>query len=446
MTGLCIGVAILCSSTLARAAEAPRGSITIDRIAEIKYPTDPAWSPDGRMVAFLWDAAGRQELFVATPGQPPAALTDFAVDPDLLVSDIGAFAWAAPGEILFGRDGRLWTVATASPRPRVRDGLADAGRFALSPDRGEIAFLRQGQIWLASLAGTSQRQLTFLPPPLAAAVPVFSRDGRWLAFTAAASSLEPEALRWNGDRVRSYEPSTTARRLGIVSVDGGDPAWIPTIGAVGEIQWSADAAVIYQEISPDGRTLAFVSDRTGWIQIYVIPTAATSEAQARQLTTGNALSGLGGWSPDGRRLAYHHSAPGNQFERFIDVLEVASGRSEPVVTARGVSLDPVFSPAGDRIVYQHSDVESSLDLYVAPARARAAPVRLTDSMPPGLKRSDLTPPVPATLMVSKSLDRTRRHPALVWIHGSGSDQNFLGWHPGSYRMYYSLCQYLAQQG
>jgi dipeptidyl aminopeptidase/acylaminoacyl peptidase len=55
-------------------------------------------------------------------------------------------------------------------------------------------------------------------------------------------------------------------------------------------------------------------------------------------------------------------------------------------------------------------------------------------------------PVPATLMVPKGLDRTRKHPAIVWIHGSGSDQNFLGWHPGSYRMYYSASQYLAQQG
>jgi dipeptidyl aminopeptidase/acylaminoacyl peptidase len=54
--------------------------------------------------------------------------------------------------------------------------------------------------------------------------------------------------------------------------------------------------------------------------------------------------------------------------------------------------------------------------------------------------------VPATLMVPKNLDRSRKHPAIVWIHGSGSDQNFLGWHPGSYRMYYSVSQYLVQQG
>jgi len=28
-------------------AEPPRGSITIERIADIKYPTNPTWSPDG---------------------------------------------------------------------------------------------------------------------------------------------------------------------------------------------------------------------------------------------------------------------------------------------------------------------------------------------------------------------------------------------------------------
>src|SRR5262249_45253272 len=142
-----------------------------------------------------------------------------------------------------------------------------------------------------------------------------------------------------------------------------------------------------------------------------------------------------------------------------DMVDVASGKADTIVADRGVNFDPAFSPDGASIVFHRTDVENSLDLYVAPVRARSSFVRLSDSMPPGLNKSDLSPPsavsfpsrldgkpVPATLMVSKALDRSRRHPALVWIHGSGSDQNFLGWHPGSYRMYYSLCQYLAQQG
>ncbi len=190
-----------------------------------------------------------------------------------------------------------------------------------------------------------------------------------------------------------------------------------------------------------------------------MPVDATAEAQARQLTSGEFGTGLPAWSPDGTRIAYHHSAAGNQMERFISVVEVASGKSVAAVTTRGVNLEPAFSPDGTRLVFQRTDTENSLDLYVAPARAGAAITRLSDSMPAGLQKADLvTPapvhfpsrldkaPVPGTLMVPKNLDKSRKHPAIVWIHGSGSDQNFLGWHPGSYRMYYSASVYLAQQG
>jgi hypothetical protein len=73
---------------------APHSSITIDRIARIKYPTDPIWSPDSKGIAFLWDAAGKQDLFLSQEGATALALTTFPVNPNMLQSDIGHVEWA----------------------------------------------------------------------------------------------------------------------------------------------------------------------------------------------------------------------------------------------------------------------------------------------------------------------------------------------------------------
>ena len=492
------------------AGQTAGGSLTIDRISRVKYPSAPAWSPDGTKVAFLWDAWGKQDLYVVTPGQAPIALTDFPLDPDILTSDINGFAWVSASEILFSRDGGLWTVApVAGSRPsRYGGGLADAGNFALSRDRKLVAFTRGGQIWAASLKDKTQRPVTGLAP-MTARNPVLSFDGQWIAFvsTGPGQPADPGLLSFNGDMTRIIGNSNgvvaggaVERRLGVVSAYGGDITWIPVVGNPNAIQFTGDGSLLWAEgsadgkrreirtwhagseprtlwkdvddrwfsptgrdsrvlVSPDGKSVAFISDRSGWIHIYVMPVDATSESQAKQLTNGGFLAGLGSWSADSTRIAYHRSEPGNQFERFVNVVDVKTGASQQIVTTHGVNYDPAFSPDGATLVFHRTDIENSLDLYTAPVKPQAPMTRLSDSMPEGLNKTDFSPvtavsypsrldkkPVPATLMVSKSLDRTKKHPALVWIHGSGSDQNFLGWHPGSYRMYYSLCQYLAQQG
>jgi dipeptidyl aminopeptidase/acylaminoacyl peptidase len=484
-------------------ASTPHGSITIDRVSEIKYPTSQSWSPDNKTVAFLWDAAGKQDLYTVQAGQTPVELTDFLVNPDTLRSDIGAFEWISNDKILFVKDGSVWSVTTDERKPMRVPDLAGVAVFSVAPGN-QLVFVRGGQVWLGDREGKLGRQLTHLPGELRITGVSASPDGKYVAFNSSHTSDTPDPLPFNGDRVQVLRSATWGTSLGIVSVQGGDPVIIASSAgqrgvAGGGAQWVTGPAVMHQEMSPDrktrkievtsvngetrtiwtdydpawwspsnsprtvaspdGKWVAFISDRTGWPLVYVIPSDATAETQAKQISFGKKIDGFPAWSRDSTRVAYASSRDGDEMSRYISIADVASGKIEEAVNDPGVSLDPVFSPDGSMIAFSRSSVEHPLEVYVAPAHAGATLTRLTNSMPPEIKTSDLTPPVPiwypsrgdkkmvpATLMVNKNLDKTKKHPAIIWVHGSGDGQNYLGWQPGAWRMYYAMHQYFAQQG
>jgi len=491
-------------AAFAATAEQPHGSITIERIADIKYPSDQQWSPDGKTVAFLWDAAGKQDLFMVRSGESPIALTNFPVDPDILTSDIRSFEWASSDSLIFSRGSQLWTVSTSSPTAQPLPGFEGVTTFSLSSDKQQIAFVEKGDVWVASLKAHTRRRLTHMPQGLNVAQLSFSPDMKYVAFEASRHETVPEPLPYNGNLVQVSRSLNWDDRIGVISVYAyaEEPMWIPVAtrnyGSTA-MQWAAGPSIVHEEFSPDhqtmeikvtaltgesrtlwkdhdsawispadgamdvaspdGKWLAFISDRSGWPHLYVIPTDATSENQAKQISTGSFGDGYAAWSPDSKRLAYAHSAEGNQMERFISIADVATGKIEPIVTARGVNRNPSFSPDGSSLAYERSAIEHPLEIYTVTAQAGAKPTRLTNSLPPGLLEKDLAAPVavhypsridkksvPATLMVSSNLDKSKKHPAIIWIHGSGADQNYLAWHPGYYRMYYAMSVYLAQQG
>ena len=78
--GVLVAAAMSFAASAAAQDSAKSSKLTIEQLIEIKHPSNPAWSPDGKHVVFTWDRAGVANFYVANAdghGQP-AALTSFA--------------------------------------------------------------------------------------------------------------------------------------------------------------------------------------------------------------------------------------------------------------------------------------------------------------------------------------------------------------------------------
>jgi dipeptidyl aminopeptidase/acylaminoacyl peptidase len=190
---------------------------------------------------------------------------------------------------------------------------------------------------------------------------------------------------------------------------------------------------------------------------------AAAGGEPVQVTRGEFEAWRPTWSPDGRRLAFDANMPGKPGNRHLGVA-VVTGEDTPqvavtmITSGRGTNISPEWSPDGTRLVYQHTDPQNPADLFLIKADG-GEPIRLSDSLPAAIERAALVEPefvtypgpdgqqVPGWLFVPKGLDRNKKHPAIVWIHGDGVNQNYDGWHvQRNYAVYYSFHQYLMQQG
>ncbi len=98
--------------------------------------------------------------------------------------------------------------------------------------------------------------------------------------------------------------------------------------------------------SPDGRRLAFVSDRTGQPQIYVLDLENGAE---RRLTNSGSYNTNPAWSPTADVVAYNSMLAGGRFS--IYTVDVATGAVRRLTSGSGSQEDPAYSPDGRRIVY-----------------------------------------------------------------------------------------------
>ncbi|WP_295405334.1 hypothetical protein [uncultured Thiocystis sp.] len=154
-------------------------------------------------------------------------------------------------------------------------------------------------------------------------------------------------------------PSVDAENRATLTVDPAD-----RIGeSVGEgklQQLTSDGARdLGAKWSPDGRLIAFVSDRSGTEQVWLMDAAGGS---ARQLTPGPSKHAWPEWSPDGRRLAYWSFDPATSLHG-IETIDVDGRNAHQIVTWSGHLDRPTWRPDGQFIALA-AEVDGNWDLWL----------------------------------------------------------------------------------
>ncbi len=324
----------------------------------------PAWSANGRTIAFLRRLPGGRAAALLIPaiGGPERLVAEISDPTEVTVGgDLSSnLAWAPNDRELVvaersspGDPFALFLLSTESGEKRrltspPAKSLGDFGP-AFSPDGRSLAFVRAlrflvSDIYLLDLADLTRKgepkRLTLQNLPSWS--PTWTPDGREIVYTIGrfveSSSLwripvsgsgEPERLPVAGEEVDLPAISRRANRLAYTKLSGDTNIWRLPLresgsGAAAATRLISSTREDYNpQYSPDGKRIAFSSSRTGTYGIW-LSDADGSNAAPLFLKEG-AHSGTPRWSPDGRRIAFDSNPEGNQ-----DIYVISARGGNPI--------------------------------------------------------------------------------------------------------------------
>ncbi len=289
------------------------------QIAPVTEVTSLAWSPDGTRIAFITNRIGARQIFVMN--------------------------------------------ADGTGLVRLTDHLVGNGAPAWSPDGRQIAFTSRhfgnDEIFVINADGTELVNRTYHPAD--DANPVWSPDERRIAFTSNRSGnneiymMNTEVEEWRYSRKDGKE----------VSEEGYNK--LPSMLKGQVIALGADliqltdhpADDISPSWSPDGRQIAFTSNRSGDNEIYVIDPETRERRYFRK---------------DGTEVS------AEDYNKLLPFLkgEVITGTADPLNVTNHPAEDgsPVWSPDGTQIAFT-STRDDNGDIFVMNADG-TNPINITN--------------------------------------------------------------------
>ncbi len=191
-------------SLLAAQGTPARTPLTIERITAGPplagaAPASPLWSPDSKVVAFLWsDAAhpARSLWLVDRGGAAPRRLL-----PATSTGRVGEFVWTPDGSaIVFVQQDSLWRITlTTGARSALLASIGDLSELAVSPNGSTVSFLRDGDLWLLPMAGGAPLRATNVAVAPLGTIALGTYYGRDVEIGGATWSGPSPAYAWSAD-------------------------------------------------------------------------------------------------------------------------------------------------------------------------------------------------------------------------------------------------------
>ncbi|MDB4895612.1 MAG: putative WD40-like beta Propeller containing protein [Firmicutes bacterium] len=210
---------------------------------------------------------------------------------------------------------------------------------------------------IAQLAATGEVRAACWSPDGERIAFVWRRDGLDRIWVLPAAGGFPELLCEQTVNFENLQdtPQWSSAGDAIAFVAAGSLWTVPAVGGPARRVTDGPGRVFSPRWSPDGRRIAFITDRDGYDQIAVLAMGAGgAPAGWPQPLVRQAIDCRDPqWSPDGDRIAF--TALAGYDDHPIYVVAVATGELTPVSPAAGSWQSPRWSPSGELVCIADAD-------------------------------------------------------------------------------------------
>jgi dipeptidyl aminopeptidase/acylaminoacyl peptidase len=476
---------------------------TIESLLSAPFPSELTASADGKTLAWVFNERGSRNIYVASsPDFKAAKATTYEGDngidiTGLRLSPDGAQLVFVRGNTTNGRgepanpalvfptpDRHIWIMDTRNGNLR----LVGKGYYPkISPDGKSLAYLNQGNIWKASLADTVVKPSILVQVRGGLSHPRWSPDGSRLAFvtnrgdhsfiglhelqTNRTSYVETgidhdvfPAWSPDGSMLAYIRIPQIHQRLPFTPVRTSNPwsirVYTLASGTVKEV-WKADTGrgSLFTEEIPvadnllwwaAGDRLVFPWEKDGWQHLYALDIRSGSTSL---LTPGAGEVEQVMISGNGKEIFYTTNIDDIDRRHIWRVTPDGSGRA---MITRGATIEwsPVPTTAGLAILHASATRPAWPAILREGNRVDLAPEAFPHAFPSGLSipaavtvNATDGKQAPAQLFLPKGYDRTKKYPAVIFLHGGSRRQMLLGFHYSAYYANaYAMNQFLASKG